>query len=761
MRIQSHGRIVQSPLRILVAAAVCCHSIALVRAQRVTEPRGAISITAPSSPPVSLNPHAGAPPRISSNLGTPQTVTPQTATPELGPRRITPPGQTVAPAIPDEARALLPPGCLEAWEGPARKTVAQPISERRPVPSSDGPLGGGWKEGNLLRDDLLGENSLGNDLRGVDPLSSIGPAADDPLAPAPLSQLGPARPTEPNAAAANTAAGASAEDPHRALFLEDSYPSAMTCAKCHPQHYEQWRVSAHAYAIVSPMFQRFEQKMTELTQGTVGHFCMRCHAPVATQLQLPRHASVLDAPAVIREGITCIACHRVRESYSETNGGRRVEPGDIFQPVYGSSGGAGLRRAIAESERHKLKTDPADTGAGQPIHREGIFFEPLTRSDFCLSCHQVAVHPGIALEVVYSQYRAGPAAAKGITCQQCHMGTVPGKPNGYACAPIAELAGKPYGEPQKQSNHMFWGPGFSIAHPGIFPQHEKAQRWSPRQWLEFDWQQGWGTEEFERAFQLVEAAAHLPPPWDNADERRDARQVLDANLQSLALARSGSIATMEAGSEIAGPLMDSQPRAGEPLRFKYIVRNASEGHNLPSGSLGAQPQVWLNVALVAPDGRTVWESGYLDSQGDLADMHSEDVAHGRLPRDAQLFNLQTKFLITNLKGTEREVPLPVNFDLDPLPFLRPGAVPVSVLNHPPLIRMEAHSIPPLDSRAAHYRVPADRMRGRGLYRLDVRLRSRVEPAYFMRFVGMSPEEINRMNLQILDIHTRSYPFYVE
>jgi len=39
--------------------------------------------------------------------------------------------------------------------------------------------------------------------------------------------------------------------------------------------------------------------------------------------------------------------------------------------------------------------------------------------------------------------------------------------------------------------------------------------------------------------------------------------------------------------------------------------------------------------------------------------------------DNQLVNLQTKFLITNVKGTEREWPLPVNVDIDQLPFIRP------------------------------------------------------------------------------------------
>lgn len=183
---------------------------------------------------------------------------------------------------------------------------------------------------------------------------------------------------------------------------------------------------------------------------------------------------------------------------------------------------------------------------------------------------------------------------------------------------------------------------------------------------------------------------------------------------------------------------------------------------MPTGSLGAQPQMWLNVALIDPDGCRIWETGYLDSNGDLADLQSVDVNNHRLPRDAQLFNLQTKFLINNgLRGTDREAPAPLNFSVDQLIFLRPGAVPVTVLNHPPLIRMEAHSIPPLDNRIAHYVIPAEKMTKPGPYRLSSRMRSRPEPPYFMRLVGASPEMIRRLNENIIDFEISSHTFMVQ
>lgn len=590
----------------------------------------------------------------------------------------------------------------------------------------------------------------------ADPPSSPMPIDEDPLAG--LGGFGDAGAGDAVPKATDKNSASDKKDPHADLWTENCYPSAESCRKCHPTHYEEWRASGHAYAAVSPMFQRFEQAMIQYTQGTVGSFCMRCHSPVGTQMKLPRDTSILEAPPVVREGVTCISCHRINEHYGRSNGDRRIEPGDIHAPVGGSSGGHGLRDALSQAEKLKLKPTAGETGPGQDIHASSYFFEPLTNSDVCVSCHQVAVHPGIWLEVVHAQYRAGPAAAKGISCADCHMGAVPGKPDGYEWDHCAVVNDKPFGEKRKHANHNFWGPGYSIAHPGIFPHNPKAKQFTPRQWLEFDYRAGWGTEAFERS---VGSNDYFPPPWDNADDRRDGRKIIDANIARAQEKRGNAILTMEAAVKIDRPQFLNAPRAGSPLTVAFKVSNVSEGHNLTTGSLGAQPQMWMNVVLIDPTGKRVWESGYLDRNADLADMHSVEVAKKRIPRDKDLFNLQTKFLINNIRGTDREAALPLNFSLDQLVFLRPGAVPVSVLNHPPLIRMEAHSIPPLDHRVPKYHIPASALRHRGTYRLTVRMRSRTEPMYFMRQIGCTPDMIRRMNENMLDLCTTSHTFLVK
>ena len=332
------------------------------------------------------------------------------------------------------------------------------------------------------------------------------------------------------------------------------------------------------------------------------------------------------------------------------------------------------------------------------------------------------------------------------------MGKVPGKPEGYATAPSAVVGGKEINPGRKHANHRFIGPGYSMAHPGIFPHNTKAQAFRIKDWLQFDWRAGWGTTEFEDKVSDREIKIDFPKRWADPLDREDARQIIEENLAKLDERDTIRKQVMENSSQVDGPYIKGDKKVGKDLAFSYKIKNTNTGHNLPSGSLGAQPQLWVNVALVDPDGKNIWESGYVDSNGDLANLHSLDVAAGRIKTDQQLVNFQTKFLTTNVKGTDREMYLPVNFDIDPLPHLRPPQIPTTVLNHPPLVRMENHSLPPLGEKLANYQVPGGVITKPGNYRLAFRLRSRADPIYFMRFVGATKEMEQSMNERIMNFH---------
>jgi nitrate/TMAO reductase-like tetraheme cytochrome c subunit len=545
------------------------------------------------------------------------------------------------------------------------------------------------------------------------------------------------------------------------------YPSAKVCGECHPRQYEQWSISSHAYANLSPMFNKFEQRINDISRGTVNYFCVRCHASVGTALGEPRAIAWWDRSGAAQEGITCVTCHRVGEAYGKVNAARRITPGPIHEPVFGPFDSLGGLKAITNARTNGILVtidEPDRPAEGDKkwirMHQTAIQSDLIKKSEFCVACHQVAVHPGIKLETVWEEYRASPAAKEGITCQDCHMSKFPGQPQqtvGFDQGWAAEVNKKHFNEARPLTDHTFVGPGYPISHPGLFPLRREDSPFTPQQWLTFDYRAKWGSDQFENN---VPADANIPHEWQNSSDRKKAWLWVQENLGRWKDREALRLKLMESASRLDGPFFEGSPTANQAFSFSYKLTNLNKGHNLPSGSLGAQPELWLNVALIDPDGNRIWESGYVDKFGDLADLQSKEVGDLKIPHDDQLFSMQSKFLTTNLKGTDREMYLPINLDFDQDPFIRPGGAPTSILNHPPNARLEKRSIPPLGSRTAYYKVPAHLMSKKGKYRLAARLRGRTEPIYFMNFVFATTDMERTENEWVTDTHAYQVEFTV-
>jgi Cytochrome c554 and c-prime len=557
-----------------------------------------------------------------------------------------------------------------------------------------------------------------------------------------------------------------ADDPHAAATADKNYPSAQYCANCHPTQFAQWRISSHAYANVSPMFNKFEQNINDISRGTVNYFCIRCHASVGTNLGERRDIAWWNRKGASQEGITCVTCHRVGEGYGKVNGARRITPGDIFEPVFGPFDTTGVLNVISNAERYKILVSPdqPEKPGYLKIHQTAIQSDIIQKSQLCAPCHQVAVHAGIKLETVWEEWRASPAAKLGITCQECHMSSFPGKPAetrgpypgvGWKIGPAAIINGLTPNANRKLSDHEFVGPGYPISHPGLFPIGPTP--FTPQQWLTFDYRAKWGSDEFEST---KAASTKFPPEWQNPADRKTAWAKVQENYQAWQERADHRQQLLEYASKLDGPYFTGGRGVGQALKFEYKLTNLNPGHNLPSGSLGAQPELWLNVVLIDPDGKWVWESGYVDSNGDIADLQSKDVAAHKMPFDDQLFSMQSKFITTNVKGTDREMYLPINLDNDQMPFIRPGNAPTSLLNHPPFARLEKHSIPPLVTRVAKYHIPGNKLTKPGKYKLAVRLRGRTEPIYFMNFVASTIDMKRSENEWVTDTHKYAVEFDV-
>lgn len=170
---------------------------------------------------------------------------------------------------------------------------------------------------------------------------------------------------------------------------EGSYAGPDACAACHDEIHEEWRVSRHARAFSSPIFQRnWEELGTKFT-------CLECHT------------TGYDASTrtYAFEGVTCESCHGPFQSRHP------AEP----MPV----------KADAElcASCHKTTTDE---WRASPHRAAGVQCEAchdphaqMPRADsvteLCSNCHK---DPG-------SSFTHSTHSQAGLECSNCHMYTSP------------------------------------------------------------------------------------------------------------------------------------------------------------------------------------------------------------------------------------------------------------------------------------------------------------------------------------------------
>lgn len=164
------------------------------------------------------------------------------------------------------------------------------------------------------------------------------------------------------------------------------------CGACHADQFADWRTSLHAKAFSPGLV----GQLLAYSAEEAGE-CMNCHAPLAEQKSA--FAAALGKGAGHRaedqglaaSGNSCAGCH--------LRGHRR------FGPPQRGTGAVG----------------PGDASAP---HGGAMRTADFERAEFCAACHQFppdqAVN-GKPLQNTVEEWRASPQAARGETCQSCHM----------------------------------------------------------------------------------------------------------------------------------------------------------------------------------------------------------------------------------------------------------------------------------------------------------------------------------------------------
>lgn len=575
------------------------------------------------------------------------------------------------------------------------------------------------------------------------PASKAPPSAgDDILGADDLISPSPGKATEsPAASKGSETIEQEAAKAHKQLFVENKFPSATVCRTCHPDQYREWSMSQHSYAQLSPVLQAMQGLILKLTNGSNGDFCIRCHNPVGMNLGEPLFMSSIDRHPTSREGVTCVVCHRLDKNYGKLSGRLAIVEGSLFSPVYGPTGNAELKRVLENRNQYRVITDPKEQGRG--IHTDVEQLPAISTSAFCGTCHDVTLADNLRLEEAFSEWKNSPAGKRGVTCQDCHMSTEPGKPSGYATGPAAMVGSVPT-RPRKRADHRFVGPDHSVIHPGVFPHNTKAQELATiREWLTFDHKAGWGTESFEKN---VPKDYKFPPRWTLVDDRYDARAIIDENLKLLDEMAAARKKFLQNGYRLGDVVVERADAGG--LAFKVSVQNATDGHNAPTG-LDNERMVYLEITVTDSQGKVVMRSGDRDPNGDLRDQHSTYVHSGDLPLDPQVFSLRSKFIVSMVRGGDREQVSPINVSVDALPFVRPERRPAILTGRPATSRKHKRGLPPLGERWAPYRVSETDLRGStGPYTANVKLIAGMIPINLLNVIqivgfdfSMSPRQV--------------------
>ena len=179
------------------------------------------------------------------------------------------------------------------------------------------------------------------------------------------------------------------------------------CAACHPNAYREWSGSMHAYAGEDPVFRAMNRRGQRETNGTLGSFCVNCHAPLAVRTGATKDGTNLDSVPPQLRGVTCFFCHSVTSFQGPLHNNPLVLGDD-----------RSLRAGIA---------DPVLDKAPHPAEFSGMLSQNNDASTpLCGSCHDIVSPPGAAIERTFDEWKHSKFGLEGTgnhktNCGSCHM----------------------------------------------------------------------------------------------------------------------------------------------------------------------------------------------------------------------------------------------------------------------------------------------------------------------------------------------------
>ncbi|NUO79576.1 hypothetical protein HUU05_05835 [candidate division KSB1 bacterium] len=191
-------------------------------------------------------------------------------------------------------------------------------------------------------------------------------------------------------------------EPTPSEFKVTDFTAPEQCASCHPNHYQEWQSSMHAYAFVDPVFFAMHDRGQQLTGGELGQFCTQCHSPIASRSgETPPFFDRNRLSPISTRGVSCDVCHSITKVNKLFNAQFAMSPGNT-------------------------KFGSLDNPAPNAFH-QSQFNALFDRSEICGTCHEVENTLNTRVEETYSEWVQAAVAGMSLQCQDCHMPTYAGE----------------------------------------------------------------------------------------------------------------------------------------------------------------------------------------------------------------------------------------------------------------------------------------------------------------------------------------------
>jgi cytochrome c554/c'-like protein len=328
---------------------------------------------------------------------------------------------------------------------------------------------------------------------------------------------------------------------------------------CHKQIYDQWSVSAHRYAAMDAAFQKIQTVMAKQNGSESTRYCGGCHDPISLFSGTKNiFAENLTEQSGYKEGVSCVACHAIKETDVKGNAAYVISPPKRYMFELDQ------RPAMQSVSDFLIRAYPAK-------HVASLEHKLFKSPEFCAACHKQFIDKEInkvgwvQLQNQYDNWRKSrwnhPGdARRTIECRECHM-------------PLTPSTDPSSGDDRDYNRSP---------HDGAVRDHR-----------------------FIAANQFIPVAMHLPGA---AEQVRLTEKWLRGETTVPEIAdkwRTGPAVPIE----IVAP---AAANAGDRIDIQTVVTNNKVGHDFPTGPLDLI-QSWVELEVTDQNGHVVYQSGQRDT----------------------------------------------------------------------------------------------------------------------------------------------------